>query len=867
MCGAALVLSHESEVHSEGSLRSHWDYLPFFSPGDGWFSGITMSASDATEEAEMQPLNPSGASGASGATDSGTEEKGGSTPSPETAEMPLVVRSTRQRVGFLMEEEEEDEHSELRKKVKREFAKMNGRSSHERLQQQRMSLLGKPLAYRQSKRDAKFRKVQTKIYNFLERPAGWVAIIYHVFVFLLLFLCLIISILATVDTSTKTANGEIIRSSIYITCNHLVFTMELIIVLTLTVECILRIWSAGCRSRYQGHYGRLRFIRRPLCILDIVVVFASVLIIAVGTKNAKFLEPAFRGLRFLQILRMVRLDRRGSTWKLLGSVVWAHRQELLTTWYIGFLALISISFLVYTLEHEANPRDYATLPDALWYGLVTLTTVGYGDKTPESWAGKLSAAILAVLGVSFFALPAGILGSGFALQVQQQQRQKHFARRRHPAAMLIQCLWRCYAADPNSCSMATWKPHLKPVQSPTNNNVQPRSNRHSFRTNNLISRLSIKRSTNSPMLHRNSDRVKKGANGIYDDEDKKMELSTGTYGEQDSIRSRGSHRYHTQHAQEEPVGLTKLTEAHKNAIRAVRKIKYFVARRKFKEAFRPYDVKDVIEQYSSGHADMLARIKSLQARIDNILGKPGQQDRRVKGRGGGDLELFDPNISLLSRVVKVERRVTLIDRKLDMLIELYREERHGKTQESRSEEKDDSHESELDTAPKGFRRRVWSSGTPRPREGTGQRHESTDTSSATSPADITGTVVAHKLKASDPSLMEDDTLEKMDVTISTCPPTDAQAQSGDASGGKTRLGHQTRDAVDEAGSKDEVTATTPTEPKKLSRRWKRPGAVRIRPARSAESVSCPQSGDSVSYSSGRQSSMGSLAPGEGETRI
>ncbi|XP_071804288.1 potassium voltage-gated channel subfamily KQT member 1-like isoform X3 [Asterias amurensis] len=814
-----------------------------------------MSGSDATEEAEMQPLNPSGASGASMATDSATEVEKANTPSPEKPEMP-IVRSTRQRVGFLVDDDEDDEHSELRKKVKSEFAKMNGRNSHERLQQQRMSLLGKPLAYRQSKRDAKFRKVQTKIYNFLERPTGWCAVIYHILVFLMLLLCLIVSILATVDTKT-TVNGVIVRSNMYITCNHLVFAMEIVIVIILSVECALRIWSAGCRSRYQGHYGRLRFIRRPLCILDIVVVLASVLIFAVGTRNAKFMEPAFRGLRFLQILRMVRVDRRGSTWKLLGSVVWAHRQELLTTWYIGFLALISISFLVYTMEHDINPKDYETLPDALWYGVVTLTTVGYGDKTPESWAGKLSAAILAVFGVSFFALPAGILGSGFALQVQQQQRQKHFARRRHPAAMLIQCLWRCYAADPNSCSMATWKPHLKPVQSPTTNN--------SFRTNNLISRLSIKRSTNSPMLHRNSDRVKKGVNGIYDEDEKKLDISSGQYGENDSLRSRGSHRYHTQHSQE-PVGLTKLTEAHKNAIRAVRKIKYFVARRKFKEAFRPYDVKDVIEQYSSGHADMLARIKSLQARLDNILGKPGQQDRRPKGRGSSDLELFDPSISLLSRVVKVERRVTLIDRKLDMLIELYRDERHSKTQESRSEEKDDSHESELEIAPKGFHRRGWSPGVQRTRDGTTQRHESTDTSSATSPADNSGAVVAqHKLTTSHPSLLEDCPSKESNVTISTCPPQGAQAQpdAGGASSVKRRLGSVTRDSIDET-TKEETTS----EPKKLSRRWKRPGAVRIRPARSAESVNCPQSGDSVSYSSGRQSSMGSLAPsGEGETRI
>lgn len=60
----------------------------------------------------------------------------------------------------------------------------------------------------------------------------------------------------------------------------------------------------------------------------------------------------------------------------------------------------------------------------------------------------------------------GILGSGFALKVQQQQRQKHMIRRRQPAATLIQSLWRCYAADEHSVSIATWKIHQVPLPSP-----------------------------------------------------------------------------------------------------------------------------------------------------------------------------------------------------------------------------------------------------------------------------------------------------------------------------------------------------------------------------------------------------------------
>uniref|UniRef100_A0A1A8EK89 Potassium voltage-gated channel, KQT-like subfamily, member 5a n=1 Tax=Nothobranchius kadleci TaxID=1051664 RepID=A0A1A8EK89_NOTKA len=111
----------------------------------------------------------------------------------------------------------------------------------------------------------------------------------------------------------------------------------------------------------------------------------------------------------------------------------------------------------------------------------------------------------------------------------------------------------------------------------------------------------------------------------------------------------------------------------KAVIRAVRMMKFHVAKKKFKETLRPYDVKDVIEQYSAGHLDMLCRIKSLQTRVDQILGKgqiPVDKKPRDKLHPDGDsLE----GISMLGRVCKVERQVTSIEAKLDSLLDIYRQ--------------------------------------------------------------------------------------------------------------------------------------------------------------------------------------------------
>ncbi|XP_033151783.1 potassium voltage-gated channel subfamily KQT member 1 isoform X9 [Drosophila mauritiana] len=529
-----------------------------------------------------------------------------------------------------------------------------GRPNSERILQPRMSLLGKPLNYnRGTRRDVRYRRLQSRLYNFLERPRGLHAIFYHVMVFLMVFTCLALSVFSTIK--------EYEEDAVYI-----LFRMEILVVIWFTMEFGARLWSSGCRSRYQGCLGRLKFVKRPFCIIDIVTILASIVVLGMGTSGQVFATSALRGLRFFQILRMVRMDRRGGTWKLLGSVVYAHRQELITTMYIGFLGLIFASFLVYMWEKDVNDK-FSNFAQALWWGVITLCTVGYGDMVPITWQGKLIASCCALLGISFFALPAGILGSGFALKVQQQQRQKHMIRRRQPAATLIQAVWRCYAADEHSVSVATWNIHRVALPSP------PASSENWER---LLKNITEYRRASSSFKHNTSFVARLPTIRRH----KSQTIQTPGGGDGGGVsKPPGSSRASTRYTrtirdinasvenldEEDEPRCTQLTNRHKTAIRFIRKLKYFVARRKFKEALKPYDVKDVMEQYAAGHVDLLGRVKMLHLRLDQILGKQGSKAKDV----------YASKISLASRVVKVERQVADIEEKLDILIKAYMEDR------------------------------------------------------------------------------------------------------------------------------------------------------------------------------------------------
>ncbi|KAF1429019.1 Potassium voltage-gated channel subfamily KQT member 4, partial [Spheniscus humboldti] len=554
--------------------------------------------------------------------------------------------------------------------------------------------------------------------------------------FLLVFSCLVLSVFSTIQEHQKLAN-------------QCLFILEFVMIVVFGMEYVIRVWAAGCCCRYRGWRGRFRFARKPFCVIDFIVFIASVAVIAAGTQGNIFATSALRSMRFLQILRMVRMDRRGGTWKLLGSVVYAHSKELITAWYIGFLVLIFASFLVYLAEKDANAQ-FATYADSLWWGTVTLTTIGYGDKTPQTWLGRMLAAGFALLGISFFALPAGILGSGFALKVQEQHRQKHFEKRRTPAANLIQAAWRLYSTDVSRAYLtATWCyydsllpsfrelvlmfEHLHRVHNGGFRNSEVKKlpdgappPYHSFtpgqksiipaacsgeslifsgkrrllltwgtwRRSNKMSikdriRLSSSQRQGSrgrqhlgPPLHRSPStedipeassptRVQKSWS--FNDRTRfraSLRLKPRTPVEADCLPEDSSE----EKASHCDLTFEDIMPAVKTLIRAVRILKFLVAKRKFKETLRPYDVKDVIEQYSAGHLDMLGRIKSLQMRVDQIVGRGAlAADKKMREKGEKpalEAELVD-ELSMMGRVVKVERQVQSIEHKLDLLLGLY----------------------------------------------------------------------------------------------------------------------------------------------------------------------------------------------------
>ncbi len=185
------------------------------------------------------------------------------------------------------------------------------------------------------------------------------------------------------------------------------YGFELLSVVVFSIEYLGRLWAATELPEYAHPvWGRLRFAASPYMIVDLLAIvpffFGAIV-------DLRFL----RAIRLVRFLRLFKLARYDDSMVLFTDVIRRKRSDLVVTFSATGLLLLLASSVMYFIENEAQPEAFPSIPETLWWGVITLTTVGYGDVHPVTPLGQLFGAVVAVLGIGLFALPASILASGF----------------------------------------------------------------------------------------------------------------------------------------------------------------------------------------------------------------------------------------------------------------------------------------------------------------------------------------------------------------------------------------------------------------------------------------------------------------------
>ena len=197
----------------------------------------------------------------------------------------------------------------------------------------------------------------------------------------------------------------------------LFYVFELVSVGVFTLEYLARLWVIVEDPAYAHPiWGRLRYMVSPMALIDLLAVAPFYFHVMVGAD--------LRFLRVLRLLRIFKLTRYSSAMNILLTVLRQEAQAFGAALFVLALLMIFSASLVWLFEHQAQPESFGNIPKAMWWAVVTLTTVGYGDLYPITPLGKLFGAAISVVGIGMVALPAGILASAFSEQLHLR-RQKY----------------------------------------------------------------------------------------------------------------------------------------------------------------------------------------------------------------------------------------------------------------------------------------------------------------------------------------------------------------------------------------------------------------------------------------------------------
>lgn len=241
-------------------------------------------------------------------------------------------------------------------------------------------------------------KIRHRIYEIMERAeqGDRASRVFDVFIVSLIGLNVVMVILETVDAIAN-AYSPFLQ------------VFESFSVVVFTIEYLLRLWSCTTDPEYRSAFrGRIRFALSGSALIDLMAIAPFYLQLFLN------LDPSLVGaVRLLRLFRLFKMGRYIRSIRVLGSVLREKKQEMFLVVTVLTIVLIMISSLMYYVEQEAQPEAFSSIPAAMWWGMVTLTTVGYGDVYPVTMLGKFFGVLIAMLGIGMFALPAGILSSGF----------------------------------------------------------------------------------------------------------------------------------------------------------------------------------------------------------------------------------------------------------------------------------------------------------------------------------------------------------------------------------------------------------------------------------------------------------------------
>lgn len=193
-------------------------------------------------------------------------------------------------------------------------------------------------------------------------------------------------------------------------------------VFVFSIEYVLRLWSCTVIPKYRHPlFGRLKFIFTPLAIIDLLAILPFFLYLYIPLFSPQF--RIGRTVRLIRFFRVLKLHRYTDSLSILVRVYRLKKEELFLTFFVLTVLLFISSTLIYFAEHSAQPEAFSSIPAAIWWGTITLTTVGYGDVYPVTVLGRILGGSLAVLGIGLFALPAGILASGFSEELAARKAQ------------------------------------------------------------------------------------------------------------------------------------------------------------------------------------------------------------------------------------------------------------------------------------------------------------------------------------------------------------------------------------------------------------------------------------------------------------